>query len=110
MSLTILSNFSYNGKNPNFDRDRVATVADLKAVKPENQEYDYGHIVFCIANGKHYRFMYNYNNPPNESEEDAVTGWFKELQVGLVVQAVTQSEYDALANKNDGILYAIIDK
>ena len=108
MSLTILSNFSYNGKNPNFDRDRVATVADLKAVKPENQEYDYGHIVFCIANGKHYRFMYNYDSQ-NNTDYDDKTGWFKELPVGLTVQAVTQSEYDALANKNDGILYAIID-
>lgn len=108
MAITLITNFSYKGKQPNFERDRVATVEDLKAVKPENQEYDYGHIVFCKGDGKHYRFMYNYDEP-DEANYNNTTGWFQEHATGIIVRAVTQSEYDALANKNDGILYAIID-
>lgn len=80
MATTLISNFSYYGKNPNFERDTVATKADLRAVIPtEQNKYDYGHIVFCKEDGRHYKFMYNYATPPKDSEKDAVTGWFKEF-------------------------------
>ena len=81
MSTTLISNFSYNGKQPNFERDRVATVSDLLAVDPTNQKYDYGHIVFCKEDGKHYRFMYNYDSQNNTGYSDE-TGWFKEFATG----------------------------
>lgn len=78
MALTILSNLSYNGKNPNFERDRVATLEALLYVNPANQEYDYGHIVFCEEDGKHYRFMHKYG-APDEANYNDTTGWFKEF-------------------------------
>lgn len=76
MAYTYSDNISFIGKNPNFTRDVVKTLSELFAVDATKEKYDYGHIVFCEEDGKHYRFNYNYNTPPADSEKDAVTGWF----------------------------------
>lgn len=76
MAFNYMENISYKNNKPNFERDAVKNLAALLAVDPTNKEYDYGHIVFCEEDGKHYRFNYNYNIPPADSEKDAVTGWF----------------------------------
>ena len=76
MAFNYMENISYNNNRPNFERDSVKTVAQLLAVNPTEKGYDYGHIVFCEEDGKHYKFNYNYENPPKESEKDSVTGWF----------------------------------
>lgn len=76
MAFNYMENISYKNNKPNFERDAVKNLAALLAVDPTNKEYDYGHIVFCEEDGKHYRFNYNYNTPPADSEKDAVTGWF----------------------------------
>ena len=76
MAYIFSNNISFIGKNPNFTRDVVKTLSELFAVDATKEKYDYGHIVFCEEDGKHYRFNYNYNTPPADSEKDAVTGWF----------------------------------
>ena len=76
MAFNYMENISYNNNRPNFERDSVKTVAQLLAVNPADKGYDYGHIVFCEEDGRHYKFNYDYNNPPANSEKDAVTGWF----------------------------------
>ena len=76
MAFNYMENISYNNNRPNFERDSVKTIAQLLAVNPAEKGYDYGHIVFCEEDGKHYKFNYDYENPPKESEKDSVTGWF----------------------------------
>lgn len=76
MAFNYMENISYNNNRPNFERDSVKTIAQLLAVNPADKGYDYGHIVFCEEDGKHYKFNYDYNNPPANDEKDAVTGWF----------------------------------
>ena len=115
MATTLIDNFSLYGDKPNFARDRVENTDEMLNFDVTTKKYDYGHIVFCVANGKHYRFMYNYNAPPSESEKDADTGWFKEFVTGegggggVVVRVVTEEQYAAIENKNDGVLYAILE-
>lgn len=76
MAFNYMENISYNNNRPNFERDSVKTVAQLLAVNPADKGYDYGHIVFCEEDGRHYKFNYDYDNPPANDEKDAVTGWF----------------------------------
>ena len=76
MAFNYMENISYNNNRPNFERDSVKTIAQLLAVNPAEKGYDYGHIVFCEEDGKHYKFNYDYENPPKESEKGSVTGWF----------------------------------
>lgn len=76
MAFNYMENISYNNNKPNFERDSVKTIAQLLAVNPSDKGYDYGHIVFCEEDGRHYKFNYDYDNPPKESEKDCVTGWF----------------------------------
>lgn len=76
MAFNYIENISYNNNKPNFERDSVKTLAQLYEVEPENKGYDYGHLVFCEEDGKHYVFNYDYNNPPVASDKDTITGWF----------------------------------
>lgn len=81
MASIFSDNISFIGKKSNFERDAVKDVAALLAVDPANEEYDYGHIVFCEENGKHYKFNYDYDNPAVNSKND-ITGWFAEFPTG----------------------------
>lgn len=76
MAFNYMENISYNNNRPNFERDSVKTIAQLLAVNPADKGYDYGHIVFCEEDGRHYKFNYDYDNPPANDEKDSVTGWF----------------------------------
>ena len=108
MATTLITNFSYKGKNPNFERDRVATLEALLDVNPANQEYDYGRIVFCVEDGKHYRFMYNYD-APDEANYNDTTGWFQEFAVGTSSGGtVTEAEIAQMGfTKNAGTVTGI---
>ncbi|MBQ8450007.1 MAG: hypothetical protein IJY64_03710, partial [Bacteroidaceae bacterium] len=76
MAFNYMENISYNNNRPNFERDSVKTIAQLLAINPADKGYDYGHIVFCEEDGRHYKFNYDYDNPPANDEKDVVTGWF----------------------------------
>lgn len=76
MAYNYSQNVAYSGTEPNFERDRVATLSSMLTHDVSLRAYDYGHIVFCKEDGNHYRFMYDYDNPPSDSEKDSVTGWF----------------------------------
>lgn len=49
---TITDNFIFRSSLPNFERDRVNTVNDLKTT--EDGTLDIGHIVYVISEGMHY--------------------------------------------------------
>lgn len=96
MAGSILSNnFSYIGDKPNFDRDTISTKEDMLNVIPQSKEYDYGHIVFCEEDGKHYKFIYNYINPPSDEKKDDETGWFELIPDLKDAEAEHESRLDA---------------
>lgn len=72
----ILSNFKYKAPLPNFERDQVKDKAGLKSATLN--DYDNGHIVFCVSAKKHYYFDADmtpeeYKDPKNS------TGYFRPI-------------------------------
>lgn len=65
MAIKIGANLSYNGKLPNFERDRFATKAAMKAF-PETS-IDDGHLSYCAEDGNTYQFK-------SSNSVDAATG------------------------------------
>lgn len=68
MALKIGDNFSYQGQQPNFERDTFKTKAAMKAFP--STSIDEGHISLCLEDGKRYK--YSSSNPNN-----SVTGRWK---------------------------------
>lgn len=79
MAYNYMENISYRGDKANFERDTVKTIAELLAVDPADKIYDFGHIVFCEEDGKHYKYIYDYSNPPATEKKSVQTGWFSEF-------------------------------
>lgn len=44
-----------NSTAPNFERDRIDTLYELRNARLK--AYDVGHIVYCVEDGQHYKFM-----------------------------------------------------
>ena len=103
MAFNYMENISYRNNKPNFERDAVKNLAALLAVDPANKEYDYGHIVFCEEDGEHYKYNYNYNNPPSDGEKDAVTGWFVPLNAETADGSITTDKLATYAVTNEKI-------
>lgn len=70
MAIIIAANFSYNGRNPNFERDQIKTKAELKA--KTDAVYDEGHLVYCVED----KNVYIFKPASAGGVEDAVTGYF----------------------------------
>ncbi len=92
MAFNYMENISYKNNKPNFERDTVKNIAALLAVDPANKEYDYGHIVFCEEDGRHYRYNYDYTNPPADTQKSAATGWFTLLEATPEDDSVTATK------------------
>ena len=73
--------FGYEGTSPNFERDQVRTLAELKAIV---DTIDEGHITYVLENKKHY--VFKSSNPL-----DATTGKWRELHDGLATTAQVQA-------------------
>lgn len=50
------SPFNLRGVAPNFNRDRIDTIAELGAVTKDDNIYDIGHLVYCAENKNIYIF------------------------------------------------------
>ena len=92
MATTLIDNFSLYGDKPNFARDRVADTKEMREFDVTTKKYDYGHIVFCKGDGKHYRFMYNYD-APDEANYNDTTGWFQEFTTGGSEGSIDTSDF-----------------
>lgn len=64
----------FKSTSPNFDRDSVKSLQNLKEVN--TRQYDIGHIVYCEEDGIHYKFM------GKAVELDETTGYFRQLVQG----------------------------
>ena len=81
MALSIGDNFQYQGRKPNFERDRYASLAEMKAVSQ------------AVIDGHTYRYL-------SSLPEDAVTGKWRRMQEGAAVTIVPvlKADYNIAAN------------
>lgn len=87
MAYTLQENIAYTGNQPNFARDRVRDLDELKAA--DSKSYDIGHIVYCSAEKKHYKFV------GSSEEYNEVTGYFREFgDAGETYEGLTEEELD----------------
>lgn len=71
---------------PNFSRDQVKNISDLLNVKIK--QYDVGHIVYCVEDGRHYIFK------GNNIEFDEMYGYFR-----VFCESITDEEVDNILNE-----------
>ena len=92
MAIKIGANFAYNGKLPNFERDRFATKAAMKAF-PETS-IDDGHLSYCAEDGNTYQFK-------SSNGIDAATGKWRVFKADVDLSAyATKAEITTI---NDNI-------
>lgn len=78
MAIKIGSNFTFQGKQPNFERDRFATKAAMKAF-PETS-IDDGHLSYCAEDGNTYQFK-------SSNSVDAVIGKWRVFKADVDLSA-----------------------
>lgn len=94
MAIKIGSNFAFQGEQPNFERDRFATKAAMKAF-PETS-IDDGHLSYCAEDGNTYQFK-------SSNTVDAVIGKWRifKTDVDLSAYATKDSVAKNLTKKVD---------
>ena len=88
MAIKIGSNFTFQGEQPNFERDRFATKSAMKAF-PETS-IDDGHLSYCAEDGNTYQFKYSNN-------VDAVTGKWRIFKDGFSADSISTEPNQFLA-------------
>lgn len=78
MAIKIGSNFTFQGEQPNFERDRFATKAAMKAF-PETS-IDDGHLSYCVEDGNTYQFKFS-------NSVDVVTGKWRVFKADVDLSA-----------------------
>jgi hypothetical protein len=88
---SIIESFDLYGTMPNFTRDKLNTLEELRNVNIWS--YDVGHIVYCSETKKHYIFR------GNSVEFDEEIGYFRELvpDTSLLEDRIKANE-DAISN------------
>lgn len=104
MAIKIGSNFAYNGKLPNFERDSFKDKTAMKAFN-ENS-IDEGHLSYCKEDGNIYQFK-------SSNSVDATTGRWRIFKTDIVVDATlngtstnpiqNQAVFKALKLKADAV-------
>lgn len=72
MATQLIDNFSLLSPVPNFARDRILTLAELRSDSQEGN-YPKGYIVYCEENDSYYSYT---------GEKSALYGYFKPLELG----------------------------
>lgn len=88
MAIKIGSNFTFQGQQPNFERDRFATKAAMKAF-PETS-IDDGHLSYCAEDGNTYQFK-------SSNSVDDVTGKWRIFKDGFSADTISTEPNQFLA-------------
>lgn len=88
MAIKIGSNFTFQGEQPNFERDRFATKADMKAF-PETS-IDDGHLSYCMEDKNTYQFK-------SSNSVDATTGKWRLFRDGFSADTISTGPNQFLA-------------
>lgn len=95
MAIKIGSNFAFQGQQPNFERDRFATKAAMKAF-PETS-IDDGHLSYCVEDGNTYQFK-------SSNSVDTVTGKWRVFKTDVDLSAyATKNSVNSELNKKVNI-------
>lgn len=105
MAIKIGANFAYNGKLPNFERDKFETKAAMKAFDENN--IDEGHLSYCEEDGNVYQYK-------SANTADATTGRWRLFKTdadavlnGTSTNAIqNKAVFDALKLKADATALA----
>ena len=105
MAIKIGANFAYNGKLPNFERDKFETKAAMKAFDENN--IDEGHLSYCEEDGNVYKYK-------SANTADATTGRWRLFKTdadavlnGTSTNAIqNKAVFDALKLKADATALA----
>ena len=102
MAIKIGSNFAYNGKLPNFERDSFKTKAAMKAF--DENSIDEGHLSYCKEDGNIYQYKHT-------NTVDTTTGRWRVFKTDIVVDSAlngtsknpiqNKAVFDALKTKAD---------
>lgn len=95
MAIKIGSNFTFQGEQPNFERDRFATKADMKAF-PETS-IDDGHLSYCMEDKNTYQFK-------SSNSVDATTGKWRLFKADVVLDDTVSTTSD------NGVKNSVITK
>lgn len=91
MAIKIGSNFAYNGKLPNFERDSFETKAAMKAF--DENSIDEGHLSYCKEDGNVYQFK-------SSNPVDTTTGRWRLFKTDIVVDsALNGTSKNPIQNK-----------
>lgn len=88
MAIKIGSNFTFQGEQPNFERDRFATKAAMKAFPKTS--IDDGHLSYCAEDGNTYQFR-------SSNSVDAVTGKWRIFKDGFGADTISTEPNQFLA-------------
>ena len=88
MAIKIGSNFTFQGQQPNFERDRFTTKAAMKAF-PETS-IDDGHLSYCAEDGNTYQFK-------SSNTVDDVTGKRRVFKDGFSADTISTEPNQFLA-------------
>ena len=102
MAIKIGSNFAYNGKLPNFERDTFDTKAAMKAF--DENSIDEGHLSYCKEDGNVYQYK-------SANTADATTGKWRlfKTEADAVLNGTSinpiqnKAVFDALKLKADAV-------
>ena len=105
MAIKIGSNFAYNGKLPNFERDSFETKAAMKAF--DENSIDEGHLSYCKEDGNIYQYKHT-------NAVDTTTGKWRLFKTdadavlnGTSTNAIqNKAVFDALKVKADAVALA----
>lgn len=88
MAIKIGSNFTFQGEQPNFERDRFATKAAMKAFPKTS--IDDGHLSYCAEDGNTYQFK-------SSNSVDTVTGKWRVFKDGFSADSISTEPNQFLA-------------
>ena len=79
----IASPFIFNSKEPNFERDRYATLEAMRSVDDRN--IDEGHIAYCLEDGNVYKFCgpIHEGNPHGVNFDERLGYWRLQNSFGI---------------------------
>ena len=108
MAIKIGSNFAYNGKLPNFERDSFETKTAMKAF--DENSIDEGHLSYCKEDGNIYQYKHT-------NTVDTTTGKWRLFKTNIVVDSAlngtsknpiqNKAVFDALKLKADAVALGV---
>lgn len=100
---SLLGNFKLQSSIPNFERDRIASKEEMRLIINSPEIIDYGHICFCLEDGKYYKYTYDPTGQYSNNICDDITGYFKELNLNEITVKTEEASYAEVSDIINGL-------